>query len=156
MSLKVITGGRRSEVTLPPSDLSSPGRRRAVVVWAWGRAFLATPSLPQMRMVSPGDEDVVSIGVQSGSLDGASMFTLALMTLVLKHWNANHEEKYREQGSLQQNISFILCQKCQDRWMKDHSFYLFFYLHEVTARLYIWLEGIQSSMLSFVMRISLM
>lgn len=66
-----------------PSDLGSPGRRKAVVVWGCGRAFLATPSLPQMRTASPVDEDNGSTGVRSGSLGWASIFTLALMTVSL-------------------------------------------------------------------------
>lgn len=54
----------------------SPGRSRAVVVCVWGRAFLATPSVPQMSTASAADEED---GARSGSLGRASMFTLALI-----------------------------------------------------------------------------
>lgn len=60
------------------SDMNSPGRRR-VVVWVCGRVFLAMLSLLQIRMASLVDEGDGSTGMQSASLDGASMVTLALI-----------------------------------------------------------------------------
>lgn len=50
------------------------------MVWGCGRAFLAMPSLPQIRTASPGDTED---GVRSGSLGRASMFTLALIAASL-------------------------------------------------------------------------
>lgn len=62
----------------------SPGRRKAVAVCAWGRAFLATLSLAQMRTASLGDEEEQgSRGGRSGSFGRASTFTLALITASL-------------------------------------------------------------------------
>lgn len=52
-----------------------------MVVWGCGRAFLATLSLTGIRTSSLGDETGGSEGAGSGSLGGASMFTLALMTV---------------------------------------------------------------------------
>lgn len=60
-------------------DMKSPGRSRVVVVWGCGRVFLAMLSLLQIRMASLVDEGDGSTGVQSASLDGASMVTLALI-----------------------------------------------------------------------------
>lgn len=61
------------------SDMSSPGRSRVVVVCGCGRVFLAMLSLLQIRMALLADEGDGSTGVQSASLDGASMVTLALI-----------------------------------------------------------------------------
>lgn len=52
-----------------------------MVVWGCGRAFLATASLAGIRTSSLGDEAGGSEGAGSGSLGGASVFILALMTV---------------------------------------------------------------------------
>lgn len=54
-----------------------------MVVWGCGRGFLGTTSLPVMTTSSLWDEADWSKGVGSGSLGGASMFTLALIMVSL-------------------------------------------------------------------------
>lgn len=68
------------------------------MVWGCGRGFLATLSLTEIRTSSFGEETGGSNGAESGSLGGASMFTLALMTVSLSftpdRWNIKDLNRY--------------------------------------------------------------
>lgn len=79
-----------------------------MVVWGCGRAFLATPSPPEMRTLSLGGEVDWSKGVGSGSLGATSMFTLALIVVSLSGalQNKECEEQLRALGQMTKGLTF--------------------------------------------------
>lgn len=89
-----------------------------MVVWGCGRAFLAMPSVLQMRMVSLADEGDGSTGVQSASLDGASTVTLALMfgslCLVLEHCKNLRTRKMQQRGTTNRIFVLILSENAKN------------------------------------------